>query len=258
MTELLTDPNSWILLALVGLSAGFIDAIVGGGGMLTVPALLSLGLPPHLALGTNKLAGTFASGTATYIYFKKRLFDPSFWRRSFYSTVIGAVSGTVIINFINTQWLDKLLPIIIFIVAIYTLFNKMNDSKDNSLPTDSGSFRSKQIIQGWLLGFYDGAFGPGTGAFWVISNLRLYKVNILIASGLAKSMNFTSNLTALLTFIYFDQVNWQIGLVMGVCMMIGATVGARSAIKFGAGFIRPIFIIVVLILSVKLGINAWL
>ena len=258
MIEILSDPNSWLLIALVGLSAGFIDAIVGGGGMLTVPALLSLGLPPHLALGTNKLAGTFASGTATYVYFKKRLFDPLFWRRSFYSTVIGAVSGTVIINFINTQWLDKLLPIIIFIVAIYTLFSKMDNNKDNTLPLDSTQFKAMQTLQGWLLGFYDGAFGPGTGAFWVMSNLRLYKVNILIASGLAKSMNFTSNLTALITFIYFDQVNWNVGLAMGVCMMIGANIGARSAIKFGAGFIRPLFIIVVLIMSAKLGINAWL
>ena len=257
MTEILSDPSSWALLAIVGLSAGFIDAIVGGGGMLTVPTLLSLGLPPHLALGTNKLSSTFASGTATYIYFKKRLFDPYFWRLIFYSTVLGAVSGTIIINFIDTKWLEKALPLIIFLVAIYTLFNKMNDSKDNSLPTDSRQFKIKQILQGWIIGFYDGAFGPGTGAFWVISNLRLYKVNVLIASGLAKSMNFTSNFTALLTFIYFEQVNWQIGLVLGSCLMIGAYIGAHSAIKFGAGFIRPIFIIVVLIMSVKLGISAW-
>jgi len=124
MTELLIDPSTWVLLAGVALLAGFIDAIVGGGGMLTVPALLSLGLPPHLTLGTNKLAACFASGTAAYTYFKKQLFTPAFWKNSLYSTFLGALLGTVLVNFVSSQWLEKLLPIVIFVVAIYTLLNR--------------------------------------------------------------------------------------------------------------------------------------
>jgi uncharacterized membrane protein YfcA len=214
-------------------------------------------LPPHLALGTNKLASSFGSGTATFIYFRKRLFDPLFWQDSFYSTIIGAATGTVLINFINTQWLNKLLPVIIFFVAIYSFFSKMENNDQKKMPKKTVKFRLKQGLQGLLLGAYDGAFGPGTGAFWVISNIRLYRVNILIASGLAKSMNFTSNVTALLTFIYFGEVNWHIGFALGSCLMIGSFIGTHSAIRFGAKFIRPIFIIMVILISIKLGLQAW-
>lgn len=258
MTEILFDPSSWALLIFVGLSAGFIDAIVGGGGMLTVPTLLSLGLPPHLTLGTNKLSACFASGTAAYTYFKKQLFEPKFWLQSFLGTLIGALIGTICINLIATEWLDKVLPVIILVVALYSLFNRMNDIDNHQLPEKSQALRIKQTLQGFILGFYDGASGPGTGAFWVISTMRLYRLNILLASGIAKSMNFTSNLTALIMFIYFGQVNWLIGLTMGSCLMLGAYIGAHSAIHFGAKFIRPIFITIVLIMAINLGYNAWL
>jgi len=257
MTEILIDPSTWALLATVGFLAGFIDAIVGGGGMLTVPALLSLGLPPHLTLGTNKLSACFASGTAAYTYFKKQLFTPHFWKDSLYSTFCGALIGTTLVNFVSSQWLEKLLPIIILIAAIYSLFNRMQEQEGNALPEQNTRLKIKQRIQGFVLGFYDGYAGPGTGAFWVISNIRLYKLNILLSSGVAKSMNFTSNFTSLLAFIYFEQVNWIIGLTMGCCLMLGAYIGAHSAIRFGAKFIRPIFITIVMIMAIKLGYSAW-
>ncbi|WP_094751990.1 TSUP family transporter [Psychromonas sp. CD1] len=257
MTEILLDPSNLLLLAGVGFFAGFIDAIVGGGGLLTVPALLSIGLSPHLTLGTNKLAASFGSATAALTYFKKNLFDPNFWRHSFYNTLLGALVGTIFINLIQANWLDKFLPVLIFIVALYTLFNRLQDIDNHVLPKKNQSFNFKQRCQAFVLGFYDGAAGPGTGAFWVISSMRLYKINILLASGLAKSMNFTSNITALLIFIYFDQVDWVIGFTMGACIMLGAYIGAHSAIRFGSKFIRPIFICVVLIMSIKLGYSAW-
>ncbi|MGB5444422.1 MAG: TSUP family transporter [Psychromonas sp.] len=258
MTEIFLDPSTWALLIFVGLIAGFIDAVVGGGGMLTVPTLLSLGLPAHLTLGTNKVSACFASGTASYTYFRKQLFNPQFWRQSFYSTLIGALSGTVFVNLINTQWLEKILPIIILVAAIYTLLTRIHDVDNQQLPKNNSALRIKQTIQGFLLGFYDGSSGPGAGAFWVISNMKLYKLNILLSSGIAKAMNFTSNVTALLVFIYFGQVDWLIGFTMGACLMLGAYIGAHSAIHFGAKFIRPIFILIVVIMAVKLGYNAWL
>ncbi len=258
MTEILFDPGSWALIVTIGLSAGFIDAIVGGGGMLSIPALLSLGLPAHLTLGTNKLAATFASGTATYTFYKKQLFSPYFWRQSFYSTLLGALTGTIFVNFIDTQWLEKLLPLIILAVALYTLFNRIADIDNHQLPEVNLALRIKQTVQGTLLGFYDGSSGPGTGSFWVISTIRLYRLNILLASGVAKSMNFTSNLVSLMVFIAFGQIDWLIGLTMGGCMMLGAYIGAHSAIYFGAKFIRPIFITIVVIMAVKLGYDAWL
>lgn len=257
MTEFVLDPNSWMLLGLVGLAAGFIDAVVGGGGMLTVPALLSIGLPPHLALGTNKLSASFASGTAAYTYFRKKLFSPIFWKHCFYSTLIGALCGTILVNFISTHFLQKFLPLVILVVAVYTLFSRVKEIDNIKLPENNPLLRIKQQIQGFILGFYDGVSGPGTGAFWVISNMHLYRLNILLSSGIAKSMNFTSNLVSLLTFIYFGQVDWFIGLTMGVCLMLGAFIGAHSAIHFGAKFIRPLFIIVVVVMAINLGYTAW-
>ncbi|MFT6985938.1 MAG: putative membrane protein YfcA [Psychromonas sp.] len=258
MTEVLFDPSNWALIIGVGLFAGFIDAVVGGGGMLTVPTLLSLGLPPHLTLGTNKLSACFASGTAAYTYFKKQLFTPKFWLQSFYSTLIGALLGAIFINLIANQWLEKALPLIILGVALYSLFNRMADIDNCQLPENNLSFRIKQNLQGFILGFYDGSSGPGTGAFWVISTMRLYRLNILLASGVAKSMNFTSNIASLFVFLYFGQVNWLIGLTMGSCLMLGAYIGAHSAIHFGAKFIRPVFISIVLIMAINLGYHAWL
>ncbi len=257
MTEFVLDPNSWVLLALVGLIAGFIDAVVGGGGMLTVPTLLSVGLPPHLTLGTNKLSACFASGTAAYTYFRKELFNPEFWKHTFYSTLIGAMFGTILVNYISTEFLNKFLPLVILTVAIYTLFSRVKEIDNATLPENTPLLRIIQRIQGFVLGFYDGVSGPGTGAFWVISNMHLYRLNILLSSGLAKAMNFTSNFVSLLTFIYFGQVNWFIGLTMGACLMLGAFIGAHSAIYFGAKFIRPLFIIIVLIMAINLGYNAW-
>ena len=251
------EPSTLIILGLVAFVAGFIDAVAGGGGMLTVPALLSIGLPPHIALGTNKLAATFASSTAAITYFKKKLFDPQFWKASFIATLFGATCGTLLVNYISTEWLEKGLPLIILGAAIYTIWPNRLISEQNQLPEKTSKFKKQQIIQGLSLGFYDGVAGPGTGAFWTVSSMALYRLNILLASGLAKAMNFTSNITSLVTFAILGQINWPLGLTMGVCLMVGAFLGAHSAIRFGSKFIRPVFVTVVCILAAKLAFDAW-
>ncbi|KXF81408.1 TSUP family transporter [Enterovibrio coralii] len=251
------DPTAIAILALVAFSAGFIDAVAGGGGMLTVPALLSIGLPPHVALGTNKLSATFASSTAAVTYYRKKLFSPEFWKHAFIATFIGAVLGTLLVDYISTDWLEKALPLVILATAVYTIWHPQPKADNHFLPKDDVNLNKKQWGQGLTLGFYDGVVGPGTGAFWTVSSMSLYKMNILLSSGLAKAMNFTSNITSLVTFIVLGHVNWAIGLTMGVCLMFGAYLGANSAIKFGAKFIRPVFVTVVVVLAVKLAYSAW-
>lgn len=253
----LFEPSVLAVLALVAFAAGFIDAVAGGGGMLTVPALLSLGLPPHIALGTNKLAATFASSTAALTYYRKRLFKPRCWKRAFISTLTGAILGTLAVDLMATEWLEKILPLVILAAAIYTIWHKTPNTTDNATPQPCPTLNKKQYIQGLSLGFYDGVAGPGTGAFWTVSSMALYRLNILLASGLAKAMNFTSNFTSLVTFALLGHIDWVLGLTMGVCLMAGAFVGAHSAIRFGATFIRPVFVTVVSILAVKLAYEAW-
>ncbi|WP_394210562.1 TSUP family transporter [Enterovibrio calviensis] len=253
----LFDPSTIAILAVVAFLAGFIDAVAGGGGMLTVPALLSIGLPPHIVLGTNKLAATFASSTAALTYYRKKLFSPTFWRQAFFATLVGAILGTLLVNYISTAWLEKALPLIILAIAVYTIWHPQPKVDGHALPKDDPKLKTKQWGQGLTLGFYDGVVGPGTGAFWVVSSMSMYKMNMLLSSGLAKAMNFTSNITSLITFIILGHVNWAIGLTMGIFLMMGAFIGAHSAIRFGSAFIRPVFITVVVILSVKLAIDAW-
>ena len=251
------DLSMWLILCSVGFIAGFIDAIAGGGGMLTIPTLLTAGLPPHVALATNKLAATFGSFTSSYTFYKKKLFNPIFWRHSIISTAIGAVIGTLVVSNLSTEFLDKVLPIIIVITGIYALFAKSLTNNLVNLPEKNRQLTIKQVSQGLILGFYDGVAGPGTGAFWTASSSLLYKINILLSSGLARSTNFVSNLCSLVTFIYLGYVNVLLGVSMGLFIMVGAWLGAHSAIKHGNKFIRPVFISVVLIMSINLAYNAW-
>ncbi|MDO6428003.1 TSUP family transporter [Thalassotalea sp. 1_MG-2023] len=255
--EIALEPNLWLMLCGIGFLAGLIDAIAGGGGMLTIPALLTVGLPPHLALGTNKLAASFGSLTASITFYRKKLFNIRFWRVSIIMTAIGAVLGTIVVDYLPVHLLDKALPILIMFTAAYTLFSKNIVYENNQLPDKNRSLKIKQSTQGLVLGFYDGVAGPGTGAFWTATSSALYKINILLSCGLARSTNFVSNLCSLLTFIYLGYVNFLLGVSMGLFIMLGSWVGSHWAIKFGTKFIRPIFITVVIIMSINLAYQAW-
>jgi len=251
------DISLWFVLCSVGFIAGFIDAIVGGGGMLTIPTLLTAGLPPHVALGTNKLAASFGSFTASLTFYKRKLFDPYFWRYSLIATAVGAIAGTMLVAYLSTDFLEKVLPIVIVLTAVYSLFNKATQNKGVSLTAKDSKLVTKQVSQGLILGAYDGVAGPGTGAFWMTSSSALYKINILLSCGLARSTNFVSNICSLATFIYLGYVNALLGILMGTFIMLGAWVGAHSAIKYGDKFIRPIFICVVILMSINLAYSAW-
>lgn len=258
MFELALDPTTWALLCAVALAAGFIDAIAGGGGMLTVPALLTAGLPPHLTLGTNKLAASFGSLTASVTYFRKKLFNPRFWAASILATAIGALVGTLVVDYLSIEFLNKLLPVVIILVACYSLFGSLSTTEHNELPELDGKTKIKQWIQGLGLGFFDGLAGPGTGTFWTASNSLLYKMSLLLNCGLARSMNFVSNFISLITFVALGHVNFLLGITMGFFLMLGAWLGAHSAIKFGSKMIRPVFNTVVIVLALKLIYEAYL
>lgn len=249
--------NLLLILCGVAFIAGFIDAIAGGGGLLTVPALLTAGLPPHVALGTNKLAATFGSLTASITYYRKKLFNPRYWHRSLIYTAFGAIAGTLLVDLISKETLEKILPVLILFAAIYTLFNKIQPDEQLHLPAETSRLYWKQRCQGFTLGFYDGVAGPGTGAFWMVSTMSLYKLNLLLSSGVARTMNFISNGFSLAAFIALGHVDFALGIAMGLCLMLGAWLGAHSAIRFGSRFIRPVFISVVIAIALRLAWQAW-
>lgn len=252
--ELSIEPTTLVILAAVAFIAGFIDAIAGGGGLLTTPALLTVGLPPHLVLGTNKLSSTFGAGIASLTFYRRRLFHPGQWRRAIFGTLCGALIGAGVAHYLPAEWLNKMLPVIVFACGLYLLFG---GTPKAPLDGDQPIKKKWQLAQGLGLGFYDGVAGPGTGAFWTVSTLLLYPIDLVRASGVARSMNFVSNAAALSVFIGAGQVDWLIGLTMGVAVMVGAFFGARTAIGGGAKFIRPVFITVVLGLTLRLAWQHW-
>ena len=252
--DLAVDPGTLAVLALVAFIAGFIDAIAGGGGLLTIPALLTAGLPPHLVLGTNKLCASLGACVASYTFYRRQLFAPRLWRNALLATALGALLGAGLAQWLPAAWLNQLLPAVVFACGLYLLFGKTPTTPLNS---EAPIARGRQWPQGLSLGFYDGVAGPGTGAFWTVSSLLLYPLDLLRASGVARSMNCVSNVVALAVFIASGQVAWMLGICMGLALMAGAFLGARTAIRGGSRFIRPVFILVVFALTARLAWQHW-
>ncbi len=252
--ELPLDFATILLLGIAALLAGFIDAIAGGGGMLVMPALLSTGMPPHLVVGTNKLVGTFGTFSASLTFIRKGLFQPTLWWAMSFGTFVGALLGAMLIYLMSAGTLKKLLPLAILLAAAYLIWPRR--ARPSSAPepplTPHAVRRGIKLATGGLIGFYDGFIGPGTGAFWMTAAMKLFRLDLVAAAGVARFMNFISNLTALLTFIVLGNIDYTIGLSMGVLLMLGAFVGAHSAIRYGAPFIRPVFLLVVVLMAGRL------
>ena len=249
----ITLPLLFLLMA-VAFTAGLVDAIAGGGGLLTIPALMLSGLAPHLVLGTNKLCATFGSATASLAFYRRGLFQPQRWRLALLSTAIGAALGALLARYMPAQWLNQFLPVVVFVCGLYMLFNKMPARVTDS---ELAIRQKRQLPHGLLLGFYDGVAGPGTGAFWTVSTLLLYPLDLLRTTAVARSMNFVSNAMALAMFAAGGQVMWTLGMAMGLALMLGAVVGSRLAIKGGSRLIRPLFILMVMALTLKLAWQHW-
>ncbi|WP_339488712.1 TSUP family transporter [Pseudomonas sp. EL_65y_Pfl2_R95] len=252
--ELAVEPTTLLILVGVAFIAGFIDAIAGGGGLLTIPALLTVGLPPHLVLGTNKLSSTFGAAIASYTFYRRKLFNPINWRNALIGTAFGALLGAAIAQWLPAEWLNQMLPVVVFGCGLYLLFGK---TPDVPLDPNAPIAKHRQWPQSITLGLYDGVAGPGTGAFWTVSTLLLYPLDLVRASGVARTMNFVSNICALAIFIASGQVAWVLGICMGSALMVGAYIGAHTAIKGGSKFIRPVFILVVLALTARLAWQHW-
>lgn len=244
----------WVL-AIAGFFAGYIDTIAGGSGMITLPAFLMAGLPPHIALGTNKLSGTLSVGNAARIFIHKKIFNPRYWPAAIIATFCGGACGTLLVQFVSTEFLKQLLPVIIISLGIYVAVPKKyaGPVNENYRPNARSS-----SIMGVILGFYDGFIGPGVGSFWVVALMGIYKINLVEATGIAKLMNFLSNCAALTVFIIFGTVHYGLGLVVGAAMMGGSFLGAHSAIRWGAAFVRPLFLIIVFSIAAVLAWQTWI
>lgn len=249
----------YLILCIAAFGAGLIDAVVGGGGLIQVPALFAA-MPmtaPAMLLGTNKLAGVWGTGAAA-VNFARRV-------NVQWSTAVPAAMAAFSLAFVGAytvtrippDFLRKLLPFILVAVALYTL--KKKDFGSVHAPAHGG-WKERAIAAGvgGGIGFYDGFFGPGTGSFLVFLFVRFFGFDFLAASAVAKVVNVACNLAALLWFWYSGHLLWQIGLMMAICNVAGSLVGSRLAIKKGSGFVRKIFLLVVSALILKTGYDAFL
>lgn len=237
------------LLFLAAGAAGFVDSIAGGGGLITVPVLLSAGLSPTAALGTNKLQATFGSGSATWHFARAGLIQWPEVRLGVIVTFLSAMLGAFVVQQISPDFLRRFIPGLLMAVALYTFFQRSFGFKENPPRLPPHLFAG---LFGALLGFYDGFFGPGTGTFWAVAGVTLMGFSLTKATAYTKAMNFASNVGALGLFLWGGQIHFTIGLLMGVGGWAGARLGARLVIRKGTRFIRPVFIGVVLALTLKL------
>lgn len=238
-----------------GLVAGFVDSIAGGGGLITLPVILSLGGDPQVALGTNKLQATFGSASATWHYARAGAVDLKDCGRGCLITFLGAIIGTLGVRQIAPNTLKVVIPLLLIAVAVYSLRNPNLGEHKTEPRFERHHF---DLMFGLLLGFYDGFFGPGTGTFWTMAFVLGLGFQLTRATAYTKAMNFSSNLCSMLVFVLAGQVNYLAGTVMGVGQLLGARVGSGMVLTRGTKFIRPVFISVVLVITAKLLYDAYL
>ncbi len=230
------------LLFLVGLIAGTVDAVAGGGGLVTVPALLTLGLPVPLALGTNKFQSSFGSVSASLHFIRRDAVDLRASRLGIFMTLVGALLGALAVQHIDAGVLHHVVPWLLAAILLYTWLRPAIGAQDHPPRLPSAAFFT---AFGLGLGFYDGFFGPGTGSFWVISLVLLLGQNLTRATATTKVMNATSNLAALALFAFAGLVHFGASLAMAAGQLIGGRLGAGLVVTRGTSFIRPVFLTMV-------------
>lgn len=243
------SPLIYLFLGLIGLVAGFVDSIAGGGGLIALPALLSIGLPPHVALGTNKLQSCFGSFTAALNYARKGLVDFRGLAAGIGFTACGAVLGTFTIQIVSTQILQYTIPLLLLAVFIYILLAPNWGAHDSRQRLPRVVFYG---VFGVMLGFYDGFFGPGTGSFWALGFVGCLGLHLKKATAHTKITNFTSNLASLAMFWAGQHVVVPAGIAMGLGQVVGAFLGSRMVILKGVRFVRMFLLIVMAITILRL------
>lgn len=238
-----------LLLMCAALIAGFIDSIAGGGGLITLPALLATGMPPALALGTNKLQSCFGSFTATLYFWRQGLVQISNMWPHIVCTFIGSALGTLLVQHIDPTLLSRLLPFLLIGFSIYFLVSPRISNEDSEQRLSPLIFA---FVIGTSIGFYDGFFGPGTGSFFAIAFVALAGFGLAKATAHTKLLNFTSNLASLLFFALGGHVLWSAGLAMAVGQYLGARLGSRMVVSHGVKLIRPLLVGVSLLISLRL------
>lgn len=243
-----------VLLGLAALAAGFVDAVVGGGGLIQLPALL-VGLPgasPVQVLATNKLASICGTTSASATYYRRIRPDPKVFGPMMVCALLGSVGGAAFATLIPREAFEPIVLVVLIVLGGYVVLQP-EVGEETLLRFSQRQHLLAAMGVGAVIGFYDGALGPGTGSFFVFALVGLLGYNFLEASAKARLANWATNLGALLLFIPIGAVLWKVGLIMGACNLLGAWFGARTAVEKGSAFVRGFFLVVVSAFIVRLG-----
>ena len=238
-----------LILFLLALVAGLVDAIAGGGGLITMPALLWAGLSPVEALATNKAQGVSGPAPATANFVHKGAIDLERATGAVACTFVGAAGGTLLVRHLGGELLSWLIPLLLMTFAVYFLLSPRVSDLDSRQRLSEGAFA---LSVGTLVGFYDGFFGPGTGTFFAMGYVALLGYNLRRATAHTKLLNFTSNLASLLFFLPGGHVVWSAGISMAAGQLIGAWIGSHLVLRHGTRLVRPVLVTASLAVSAKL------
>lgn len=235
-----------------GLAAGWVDSIAGGGGLITIPALLWLGVPPQMVLGTNKFQASFGSATAASYYVREGVAPLRDALPGILWTLAGAASGSWAVQQVDSSALNLVIPVLLLAIALYMIFSPTVGTQERPALMRRSLFYA---VCGFGLGFYDGFFGPGVGSFWAIAFMLLLGYDLTRATGYTKVMNFTSNIVSFVVFVVGGHVLFAPGVAMAAGQIVGARLGSGMVMTRGTRFIRPVFITIVIATTLKLLYN---
>lgn len=253
------DPDFLLFaLGLAAFCAGFVDAVVGGGGLIQIPALFAAfpNASPATLFGTNKLASIVGTSSAA-VQYARRVSIP--WRVALpgaLAALIGSWYGAKAVAYLPPTVLRPLILVLLVLVAVYTFMRKDLGTVSTE-PAHGGRSAAIALGIGGVIGFYDGFFGPGTGSFLIFLFIRLLGMDFLRASVTAKILNVATNLAAIAYFVNNVSLLWKVAAVMAVCNLSGAVTGSRAALKHGSGFVRRMFLCVVSVLIAKLAYDTF-
>jgi uncharacterized membrane protein YfcA len=238
------------LLLVAASLAGCIDAIAGGGGLITLPVLMATGISPAQAIATNKLQSSFGSFSSTFYFVRHGLVSLRQMWLAIVCTFTGAAIGTELVQILDADLLTSLIPGLLIAISLYFLLAPQTKAETNKQAFLSDGLFA--LLVGTSIGFYDGFFGPGTGAIFAVCFVVIGRLSIIEATARAKVLNFKSNIAALIFFLAAGLPIWEIGLVMAVGQFLGARVGAHIVMNKGQKWIRPLVILMSLSMALKL------
>ena len=248
------DPGTFILLILAGLCAGWVDAVVGGGGLIQLPAVLMIpGLMPVQALAVNKMGSVFGTSASAITYYRRTATDLRSTLPMAALALLASMGGAIVATFIPSEAFRPIILLALVGVLLFTIF-KPDAGQLTAMKHTGKAHLARALAIGAVIGFYDGVMGPGTGSFLVIAMITVLGYSFLQASAQTKVVNLATNVGALILFSLAGHLVWQMGLVLGLANLCGGYLGARTAISRGSGFVRIMMITVVSALILK---TAW-